>query len=155
MSRIIAIIVLLAWALWLGGMITLMIFVIRLFNTSREIGIATAPILFRSFANYQIAIGLCACGGGTFLCLLTRRNVHAILSLLMIVTLAAALVVRGWTFEMDGLRLVNQSKSERFQTLHHRASMLYSGEAILLLCAGVGWMLTFPIARKDRETAAG
>ncbi|HEY1628638.1 MAG TPA: hypothetical protein VGF52_02195 [Tepidisphaeraceae bacterium] len=154
MSRIIATIVMLAWALWFGGMIALMIFVIRLFNTSREIGIATAPILFRSFANYQIAIGLLAAGAGTFLTLITRRNAHAILSLLMIVTLAAAIVVRGWTFEMERLRLSGQLQSVRFQSLHNRSSMLYSSEAILLLIAGVGWMLTFPPPRRADEIAA-
>jgi hypothetical protein len=154
MTRIIAMVTMLAWALWFGGMIALMIFVIRLFNTSRDVGIATAPILFRSFANYQIAIGLCACGGGTFLCLLTRRNAHAILSLLLIFTLAAAIVVRGWTYEMDAIRLAGQSQNERFQMLHHRSSMLYSTEAILLLIAGVGWMLTFPPPRRAEETDA-
>jgi hypothetical protein len=153
-SRTIAIIVLLAWALWFGGMIALMIFVIRFFNTSREVGIATAPILFRSFANYQIAIGLLACGGGTFLCLLTRRNAHALLSLLMILVLAAAIFIRNWTYEMESLRVRGQSSGERFAMLHHRSSMLYSTEAILLLIAGVGWMLTFPPPRRADEIAA-
>jgi hypothetical protein len=150
----IAMIVLLAWALWFGGMIALMIFVIRLFNASHEIGVVAAPILFLGFASYQIAVGLCACGGGTFLTLITRRNAHAILSLLMILTLALAIVVRGWTFEMERLRLAGQSKGERFETLHHRSSALYSTEAILLLIAGVGWTLTFPPRRTDREIAA-
>jgi hypothetical protein len=153
MSRIIAIITMLAWALWFGGMIALMIFVIRLFNTSRDVGIVTAPILFRSFANYQIAIGLCACGGGTFLCLLTRRNAHAVLSLLLILVLAAAIVVRGWTYEMESLRARGQSSGGRFAMLHHRSSMLYSTEAILLLIAGVGWMLTFPPPRRAEKIA--
>jgi hypothetical protein len=153
LKRAVAVITLLAWSLWFGGMIALMIFVIRLFNTSREIGIAAAPILFRSFANYQIAIGLCACAGGTFLCLLTRRNAHAILSLLMIIVLALAIVVRAETFEMEAIRLAGQSHGPRFQMLHHRSSMLYASEAILLLIAGVGWMLTFPTARKAEETA--
>ena len=153
MTRIIAMITMFAWALWFGGMMALIIFVIRLFNASLDLGVQAAPILFRSFANYQLAIGLIACGAGTFLCLLTRRSAHAAISLLAIVVLAIAIFVRGWTFEMDALRVAGQSHGPRFQLLHHRSSMLYSTEAILLFVAGIGWMITFPPCRKDGEIA--
>jgi hypothetical protein len=148
MIRFFAILAILAWALWFGGMIALMIFVIRLFNVSHDVGVQTAPILFRCFANYQIIVGIIACVAGTSLCIVTIRNSHAFFALIMIFALAAAIVVRRWTYEMNAMQLSGQSSQARFQTLHHQSSFLYTTQAILLFIAGIGMLITFP----SRET---
>ena len=46
-------------------MISLVLFVIRLFNTSRDLGIHAAPVLFRTFSIYQLIVGMIACASGT------------------------------------------------------------------------------------------
>jgi hypothetical protein len=144
MRRIICLILLLAWSLWFGGMIVLFIFVMRLFATSRTVATEAAPVLFRTFAQYQLIVGLIACAGGAALSLLSRRSSHAAMTLAMIGALAAGVIVRQWTYEMQTLDRSNAAHVERFQSLHHRTTRLYIAAAALLLVAGVGFTLTLP-----------
>jgi hypothetical protein len=134
-----------SWALWFGGMVVLLIFVIQLFRGRREIAMEAAPVLFGTFAVYQLIVGMIACASGTLLVLLSRRNTHAILTLLMLVALAGALLIRGWTFEMERIRLVGESGGPRFKVLHGRSSAAYAACTGLLLVAGIGWVLTPPL----------
>jgi hypothetical protein len=44
----------------------------------------------------------------------------------------------------------------RFQILHRRSTHAYRTAAVLLLAAGIGWIVTLPSPRrKDPETDAG
>jgi len=150
--RLFKLLLLLAWALWLGGMIVLLIFVTQLFRTSRPVAIEAAPVLFRTFAVYQIGVGVIACASGTLLTRMTRRSVHAVLTLLMLAALAGALLIRGWTFEMEAIRHAGQSSGPAFKSLHARSSIAYATSATLLLVSGIGWVLTLPTLRTDRKT---
>src|SRR5437868_4635908 len=61
MSRLFAFLTMLAWALWLGGLITLFLCVITLFHHNRSSAIDAAPVLFVNFERYQLilaALGL-------------------------------------------------------------------------------------------------
>src|SRR5262249_12330693 len=140
MRKTLAIVTLLAWALWFGGMIVLIVFVVRLFQTSRDVGIQTAPVLFRTFALYQLILGTVACIGGTTLTLIGRRNVHAVLTLLMSTALVVAQVIYVWTNQMEAIRQAGQSTGEEFQRLPHLSSMAYAITAVLLFIAGIGWI---------------
>jgi hypothetical protein len=142
----------LSWALWLGGMIVLLIFVIQLFHASQKVAVDAAPVLFRTFAVYQLIVGMVACASGTLLALLSRRSVHAVLTLLMLVALAGALLIRGWTFEMQRIRLAGESGGPRFKLLHGRSTVAYATLAGLLLIAGVGWVVTSSSRETDRKT---
>lgn len=155
MHRTLSTILFFAWALWLGGMIALMIFVIRLFDLSRTIAIEAAPVLFGVFAVYQLVVGLIAATAGTSLTLATKRSVHAAMSLLMILALAAALLINDWTGEMESLRLAGQSSGPRFALLHRWSSWAYVTSACLLVAAGTGWCLTLCSPGKARKTAGG
>lgn len=138
----------LAWALWLGGMMSLFLFVMRLFTTNREVATEAAPVLFQAFASYQLIVGMTACAAGTLLALATRRKLVAAMSLLMIVSLALAMVLRSWTIE---LRTLNRNVPEgvaRFQALHKNTTRVYSASACLLAVAGIGLLLT----RQQRQT---
>ena len=156
--RVIAGVFLVSWALWFGGMISLFLFVMRLFGTSHEIGSGAAPILFNAFALYQLIVGMIACAAGTLLTLMTRRNVHAIATLLMLAALAGGLFIRSWTGEMRRLDRSSMAGVARFQTLHHASTRVYSSMAVLLLISGVISIVTpsFGKARqKGKETAPG
>ncbi|WP_428939881.1 hypothetical protein [Fontivita pretiosa] len=120
----------------------LLLFVTRLFATSRELASNAAPILFAAFAEYQVIVGMVACAAGTLLSLLSRRPIHAMLTLLMLLALAAALLVRGWTFEMNRLSRTDVQQMRRFQTLHRRSEYAYTAATAALLVAGIGLSLT-------------
>src|SRR4051794_29938662 len=122
MRKLVSVLLTLSWALWFGGMIVLFIFVMRLFGTSRAVAVDAAPVLFNTFAVYQLIVGIIACACGTGLTLLTRRSAHAISTLLMIVALGAGLVLRGWTNEMGRLDRSSVAGVSRFQTLHHAST---------------------------------
>jgi uncharacterized membrane protein len=152
MQKALKVLLAVSWSLWLGGMIALLIFVVRLFKASHDIGAVAAPVLFRTFAHYQIIVGIIACASGTLLTLRTRRTAHALMTLVMLGAFASALLIRGWTFEMESLRAAGRSGGPEFKAMHAKSSMAYSTSAGLLLISGVGWILTLPTSRTERET---
>src|SRR5690349_10269823 len=97
------------WALWFGGMIALILFVTRLFNTSHDLGVHAAPVLFRVFANYQIIVGMIACAAATLLSLSTRSKVHAGGTAILLAAFAVALVIRMLTNRMLDILAAGQS----------------------------------------------
>ncbi|HEY7088604.1 MAG TPA: hypothetical protein VH518_10980 [Tepidisphaeraceae bacterium] len=156
MRRALSIILLTTWALWFGGMIALLIFVTQLFRGPRAIAVEAAPVLFRTFALYQLITGGIACAWGTLLALSSRRSVHAILTLFMLAALGAALLIRSWTFQMEAIRAAGESAGPQFKALHVKSSVAYTSAAALLLVAGIGWIITMPSVsptRTSEETA--
>ena len=155
MIRLFSLLTLLAWVLWFGGMIALVMFVMRLFHAlPHEQAGNAAQQLFRVFSVYQLIVGAIACTAGTILCLLTRRSAHAALSLLMLGALADALLLRRWTLEMVGLDRNVPQQLLRFQQLHHTTTTAYTTAAVLLLVAGVGLLvMSVPTRRTSRGTA--
>ena len=153
MTRFLYASTMLAWALWLGGLIAMLMFVIQLFGVSHDLGVQAAPVLFRSFAMYQLIVGMIACASGTLLCLVTRRNAHAIMSLLMILSLAAALLIRKLTVQMLAIIAAGQSSSSDFLALHIKSNIAYTIAAGLLLIAGIGWAITSPVRRTPVGTS--
>jgi hypothetical protein len=154
MKRFLLVVGTLAWGLWFGGMIALFLFVMRLFITNRAIAVDAAPVLFRSFAIYQIIVGMITCSAATLLAIQTRKKSLAISAGLMLISLALSLVLKMWTDEMMRLNRSLVSDVARFQTLHHNTTNLYTASAILLFIAGI--MTTIVVApalhRKADET---
>lgn len=143
-----------SWALWLGGMIGLFLFVMRLFQTSRNLGVLAAPVLFEAFDTYQLILGMIACAAGTLVAIKSLRKAHAIITLLMIGSLALALVIRSWSREMLLLDRTIPQQAERFQYLHHATTNVYSTSACLLLAAGIGWVVTL-LGNEWRQKSGG
>jgi hypothetical protein len=156
MRRTLICVLVIFWALWFGGMISLVLFVIRLFNTSRDLGIHAAPVLFRTFSIYQLIVGMVACASGTLLSLKTRSKAHAMATLILVFALADAVIIHFWTNRMLEILAAGQSVGEEFQGLHHKTDAAYAVAALLLLAAGIGWLLTTfrTPARKADESAA-
>src|SRR5258707_499027 len=60
MRTLLSILVTLAWALWLGGLVTLFLTVVTLFRFDRTIAIQTAPQIFLMWERYQLALAAAA-----------------------------------------------------------------------------------------------
>jgi hypothetical protein len=152
MQKVLAAFLAVSWSLWFGGLVVLLLFVTKLFQASRSIAVEAAPVLLQTFAIYQLMVGAVACAVGTLLTLQTRRTAHAILTLLMLAALAGALLIRGWTFQMEEIRLAGNSTGPQFKQLHAKSSIAYTTSAGLLLISGIGFVVTSPTHRTESET---
>jgi hypothetical protein len=127
----------LTWALWLGGLVALFLFVTHLFRVDRPIATVAAPQMFARFERVQLllaAVGLLAVGG---LRLIEPRAVLGVLfTFLAVATVAlvvSAAVVRP---KMERLRVAGESSEPQFRQMHGQSMALYTAQAAALLIAG-------------------
>src|SRR2546422_4447679 len=138
MSRLFAFITLLAWALWLGGLITLFLCVITLFHHDRSLAANVAPKLFVNFERYQLILAAIALTS-TVVWRITTKNLllNLLFLLLCLSSLGAIASPLYFSKQMEILREEGQTKSPRFETLHHQSEWVYTSEATLLLICGL------------------
>ncbi|HEV2292891.1 MAG TPA: hypothetical protein VGR35_03495 [Tepidisphaeraceae bacterium] len=130
-------VVTLAWALWLGGMVALVLFVQTLFARNRPIALEAAPMLFVSFERVQLVFAAAACVGTFCWWVLTRRRpVIVLFALFAIAGAVAALSTTLNTDRMEQLRAQGMRESPEFQALHRRSTSMYVANLLLLLAAG-------------------
>jgi hypothetical protein len=127
-------ILIIAWALWLGGAVATLLFVQKLFHNDRAIALLAAPQLFLAFERYQLVLaGLAVVG----LLIGARRRlvplVLLILSAAVTATVSAVLV----TPRIEQMRLAGQLDTATFRTFHGLSMLLYLIEVVLLLGAGI------------------
>ena len=138
MSRLFAFLTLLAWALWLGGLITLFLCVITLFSHNRTLAADSAPVLFVNFERYQLilaAIGLTC----TVAWRIMSKNlmVNLVFLLLCLSSLGAIASPLYFSKQMERLREEGKTNSPKFETLHQQSEWVYTTEATLLLIGGL------------------
>jgi hypothetical protein len=124
-------ITLLAWALWLGGLITLFILAIKLFNSDRALAMQTVPILFHSFEIYQLALAGVTLGSA----IIWKRPL--LITLLAFAAAGAVATPTLITPRMDEIRLHGDVNSPEFGKLHGVSMMVYLSNAGLLALAGL------------------
>ena len=130
-------VVTLAWALWLGGMVALVVFVQTLFARSRTVALDAAPLLFVAFERVQLLLALAAVVGTFCWWLLARRRALLVLFGLLAVSGAiAAMSTTLNTAPMEQLRAQGLRESADFKRLHRRSTKMYMAEMVLLLAAG-------------------
>ena len=130
-------VVTLAWSLWLGGMVALVLFVQTLFARNRTIALDAAPVLFVSFERVQLLFAAAVCVGTFCWWLLTRRRAVMVLFALFAVAAAtAALSTTINTNPMERLRAEGRRESPEFKALHRRSTSMYMVNLALLLAAG-------------------
>ena len=130
-------VVTLAWGLWLGGMVALILFVQTLFARHRSIALEAAPMLFVSFERVQLLFAAAAVVGAFCWWLLTRRRpVIVLFALFAIAGAIAALSTTLNTNRMEQLRAQGMRESPEFQALHRRSTSMYLANLVLLLAAG-------------------
>jgi hypothetical protein len=139
----------LALALWLGGLISLFVFVQHLFKNDRAIAVDAAPMLFRAFETYRLpllgaaALSIVVWFGVTR----SRAAKRWIMALAFLVLTADTFAIAQSAFvsrKMHAIPSAERSGPE-FKRLHGFSMMLYTGEAALLAIAAA--LLPATIAR--------
>lgn len=138
-----------AWALWFGGLGTLLLVVTRLFALNHDMAVKTAPHLFADFEQYQLLLAALAVVG-TALWFAASRSTRAaaLLWMLGLAAISAILEPLLATNRMQVLLKQGAQTSAEFHALHARAGTLYSIEAVLLL--GAGMVLPWALTGRDR-----
>src|SRR4051812_31882861 len=138
MRSVFAFVALLAWALWLGGLVTLFVCVSTLFRTDRAIATQAAPQLFVAFERYQLIVAAFALTS-TFAWRVSSRItlLNMAFFLLGLSALGAVASPMYFTRRMEALREEGKINTPEFKTLHGRSFVVYTGEVIVLLMGGV------------------
>ena len=161
MRRVMAVLVVVSWGLWFGGMVALFLFVSVMFRESRPVAVDAAPMLFRAFERYQLLLAAFALVATVlWRILVLSRAIMVVFTFLALASVAAALSTTLVTPRMETLRRTGQSTSPEFRQLHGRSMMFYTGEAALLLLAGIalpaaighGWVRAAPATRTGATT---
>jgi hypothetical protein len=138
MSRLFAFLTLLAWALWLGGLITLFICVITLFHHNRSLAADSAPVLFVNFERYQLILAALALTCTVVWRIMTKNLLLNLLFLLFcLASLGAIASPLYFSKQMEILREEGKTNSQRFDTLHRQSEWVYTSEATLLVISGI------------------
>jgi hypothetical protein len=155
MRYFLSILVAVAWALWLGGLIAIFLVVTQLSHTfvdRREIFGQAGSAVFMMFERYQLIIGAVALVSSFGLRLMSPSTIRTALFGLLAVAAAGALVSPMYiTPKIEGLRQIGQTQSEEFKKLHGRSMMVYSGDALILLAAGVLLPGALKMSRSNEE----
>jgi hypothetical protein len=134
-----AMLTLIAWGLWFGGMIALFVFVSALFMTDRQTAMIAAPRMFAVFERYQFVVaGIALLSAALWRFAAPGRTSISVIFLFFVVA-AVGLMVSAVKIRppLERLRLQGQSTSGEFQRLHKLSERLYMCEAIALLMAGI------------------
>jgi Domain of unknown function (DUF4149) len=128
----------LAWALWLGGLIALFLFVTVLFKEERSTAVVAAPLMFARFERFQLllaAVALLAVGG---LRLIEPRAIHSVVfTFFAVATLALVISATLIRPKMERLRVAGESSGPQFRQMHGQSMGLYSLQAAALALAGL------------------
>lgn len=135
-------------ALWLGGIVALAIFVMRLFMQSREIGAVGAPVLFRVFATYQLVLAILALILTFTLWRMVRLSLSRVLACLVLAATVLAIFSSGYLVpRIEQLQRDGQVDTPAFQKFHSLSRTVYSTHALVLLAAVI--ILPIIIRRMD------
>jgi hypothetical protein len=154
MRSVIAFVAVIAWALWLGGLVTLLIFVLTLFHTDRTTALQAAPQMFVIFGKYQLilsAVGLIS----TFFWRVTIRSkwITSLFAIVAVCAMGGAVLSARIVPRMEEIRLAGQSHdSAEYKSLHGRSSIIYTSEAALLLIGAI--ILPLAIVDSSRQTGS-
>ena len=138
MSRLFAFLTLLAWALWLGGLVTLFICVITLFHHDRSLAANIAPKLFVNFERYQLILGAIVLTTSVIWRVVTKNLlVNWVFFLLCLSALGAIASPLYFSRQMEAMRDQGKTSSSEFQALHKQSEWVYTGEVFLLAICGI------------------
>src|SRR4051794_8105038 len=102
-------------------MIALLIFVIQLFKTSHEMGALAAPILFRTFALYQIGLGIVAVtSAGSRVLRSKPRGARVATGFCLTIAFGRVFRIQSSRTEMEMLRLQGARKAPRLSARQQR-----------------------------------
>jgi hypothetical protein len=143
----------LAWALWLGGLMALFLFVSHLFKVDRPTAVVAAPRMFVAFERYQIMLAVVALAAGAvwwWSSAAPRRALATMFVLFVLATGCATGSSRVITPRMESLRQQGLSGGPEFKRLHGMSMLCYTSAAGLL--AINGFLLPAAAATSPRPT---
>ncbi len=129
---------LVAWGLWLGGLVTLFLCVITMFHHNRSLATDIAPQLFVNFERYQLILAAVALTSSVVWRVVSKNLVvNWLFLLLCLSSLGAIASPLYFSKQLETLRQEGKTNSPRFEALHKQSEWVYTGEAVLLLFGGV------------------
>ena len=154
-----AMLTLLAWGLWFGGMITLFLLVSALFINDRQTAVVAAPRMFAVFERYQFVVAALALLSAALWRLVSPARTSISVIFVLLVVAAVGLMISAIKIRppMERLRLQDQSSSPEFERLHKASERLFACQALALLAAGVMLPVALtldPPKSRRRETEA-
>ena len=165
MTRLACTFVLVAWACWLGGLITLFTVLGRIFTTpgfARDEQGAFAARLFPTFERMQLAFGAVALLGTAAWWFAARARLKLVLfTLFAVATLSAVIEASMITPRVESLVADGRRGTSEFDRMHRLSTRVYLSGAVVLLVAGVflpsairgDAAVTTPPRRTSEETA--
>jgi hypothetical protein len=137
MRTLLAILAAIAWALWLGGLVALVIFVVMLFHTDHPTALQTAPRMFVTFGRYQLILAAAALMLTCLWRLVVRSSwITAMFTLFAAGALGAVALSVRVVPRMEEIRLAGATDSAEYKRLHRTSSAIYMGELAALVIAG-------------------
>jgi hypothetical protein len=126
------------WALWLGGLITVMLSVIAIFGSSFDLGKQAGPVIFHRFETYQMVLAGTAVVAGVLWQLSARSTTRLVIVLVFILAGAGATVAKtAITPRMDDLVAKGESEGDEFKSLHGQSMIIYLVDTAALAIAGL------------------
>jgi hypothetical protein len=157
MQRLCQFLALIAWSLWLGGLVLLFVVVQTLFATEpRDTFIEVAPRIFLAFERYQLLLaGLALLGTFGWRLANPSLGIGALFTLFAAATVGALASTLLITPRLEDLRLHDQLQSPQFARLHGISMCVYVAQVILLAIAGfvATSQLRPPSLQPPRQTA--
>lgn len=130
---------LVAWALWLGGLVALFIAVQTLFTTfadRHDLAGMAASAIFTRFNVYQVVLALIALFAALLAPASTRPAKSTSVALIALALLLAVLISFWLAPHIEQMRQQAATHSPEFNRLHGLSMFLYMAEALLLLPVG-------------------
>ena len=155
MIRFIARALIIAWALWFGGIVMLFLCAQALFIrfSDRQIAGAAASSLFLVFERYQLILAAIAIVAAViWRWLAPSRRKTAFFILLSVAAVAAVASAGIVTPRLEAMRLAGTTKQPAFAHLHGLSMILLTAEALVLLVAGLLWAWQPDPPARPRET---
>lgn len=141
--RLLPVVVTLAWGLWFGGVVMVFLAVTSLFETfapDRALAGTAAAGVFRRFEFYQLFLAAVAVVGSAVWRGFAPQGPRRPTILLVLLALAAGTALTS-TFavssRIERLREQRLTDTPQFRRLHGVSMSVYTGQAALLLAAGL------------------
>src|SRR5687767_3591883 len=126
MRMILAMVTMVAWALWFGGSVAMFLFVQALFRNNRSVAIEAAPMIFRTFAIYQIVLaGVAVIGAGAWRSPTKRAALTVVVWLLALASVGVVTTGALITPRMERMRMQGQSSAPEFRKMHGMSMVVY------------------------------
>ena len=145
-----SILLLFAWGLWLGGLITVFFVVTLLFAADKTLAVQVGPRVFPPFEKFELILGTVSLLACFFLRVTTKSGFWTLLFALLVAAVLPAIASPLFvTPKLMHLWSQNLSYNADFKKLHGYSMMLYSTTTIMLALAGL--LLPWGLMRKTTK----